>query len=209
MMLSNNPPKNNGKKQRKWLSFSNVLTVAMVVFITAMLVNPNVKAYVIQGLMKVGLFKPSIPSQKSGGEQNTSENITANVVFLDTKMQTLKLADLKDKVIFINFWATWCPPCIAEMPSINNLYKHYKSNDNIVFLLVDADGDLKKSGDFMKKRGFDLPVYIPAGTIPESMFAGSLPTTVVLNKQGRVVFYHEGSANYQSAEFVTFVNGLL
>ncbi len=208
-MMPNTPPKNNPVKQKKWLSFSNTLTVAMLVFIVAMLVNPNVKAYVIQGLMKVGLFQPSVPSKDVIVAQTNLENAAPNVVFANASGERIQLADLKGKVVFINFWATWCPPCIAEMPSINSLYKKYESNNNIIFLMVDADGDLKKSVNFISKGGFDLPVYIPASEIPESMFGSSLPTTVVLNKQGQIVFHHEGSADYQNAGFIEFIEGLL
>ena len=95
------------------------------------------------------------------------------------------------------------------MIKTNNLYKKYKSNNNIVFLMVDADGNLKKSVKFMDKRGFDLPVYIPASEIPETLFGSSLPTTVVLNKQGQAVFRHEGSADYQNASFIKFIDELL
>lgn len=208
-MLSNSSLKNEQSKPKKWLSWSNISTVAMLVFIIAMLVNPDIKAYVIQGLMKVGLFQPSIPSEDITAKQVNLEDATPDAIFTDSNDQRVQLSNLRGKVVFINFWATWCPPCIAEMPSINNLYKKYKSNKNIVFLMVDADGDLKKSLNFMRKRDFDLPVYIPASAIPESLFETSLPTTVVLNKKGQAVFRHEGSADYQNASFIKFIDELL
>lgn len=75
-------------------------------------------------------------------------------------------------------------------------------------MLADADGNLDKSTAFMKKKKFDLPVYTPAGSIPEELFRGSLPTTVIINKRGEIVFAHEGMANYDTPEMEKFLNEL-
>lgn len=207
-MLSENTSKDKLQKQKKLFRFSNLLTVAMLGFVIAMVVNPNVKATVIQGLMKVGLFQPSISTQNTEEGQSVIESNLPNVTFATANNETINLTDLKGKVVFINFWATWCPPCIAEMPSINKLYQQYQSNKNIVFLMVDTDGDFKKSGKFMSRRGYNMPLYIPASDIPEIMFGGSLPTTIVFNKKGQVVFQHVGSADYQNADFIKFMDSL-
>src|SRR5690606_16804378 len=115
----------------------------------------------------------------------------------------------KGKVIFLNFWATWCPPCIAEMPSVNALYNRFKDNKSVAFVLVDADGKMKSAQAFMEKHKHDLPVYIPAGQIPGQLFRGSLPTTLIINKKGEIVFGHEGMADYNSDQVVKFMNDLL
>ena len=75
-------------------------------------------------------------------------------------------------------------------------------------MLADADGNLEKSTAFMKRKKFDLPVYIPAGSVPEQLFRGSLPTTVIINKRGEIVFAHEGMANYDTPEMEKFLNEL-
>ena len=64
---------------------------------------------------------------------------TPNLKFKDENGKTISLHALKGKVVFINLWATWCPPCIYEMPSIHELRKTFKDNDNLVFLMVDMD----------------------------------------------------------------------
>lgn len=83
-----------------------------------------------------------------------------------------------------------------------------KSNKDVVFLLVDADGNLERSEAFMTKNHYELPLYIPAGPIPKELFSGSLPTTVVLNKEGEVVFRHEGMGDYDTEEVVQFIEKL-
>lgn len=209
-MSINIPSKNSDSKKRKWFTFSNALTFVMLVFVLAMIINPNVKAFVIQNLMRIGLFQPGIPSESENNQLQSIDEISAQgIVFNSSAGETVNLSQLKGKVVFLNFWATWCPPCIAEMPSIHRLKQRYKSDEDIVFLMVDADGDFQKSVNFMQKHNYDLPVYIPASQVPESIFGSSLPTTVVLDKKGNVVFKHEGSADYESPKFMKFINSLL
>ncbi|WP_154648000.1 TlpA family protein disulfide reductase [Pedobacter arcticus] len=209
-MKTINPENNTTNSFRKWFTLSNISTMVMLAFIVAMLVIPNVKAFVIQNLMKVGLFQPSVPpvNQNSNTEALTQEN-TQDVVFKDGNGNTVSLSELKGKVVFLNFWATWCPPCIAEMPSINELKKRYKGKEEIVFLMVDADSNYEKSTKFMQKRGYDLPVSIAVSSVPDNIFDGSLPTTLILDKQGRLSFKHEGSADYKNQKIVDFIDQLL
>src|SRR3546814_399295 len=114
----------------------------------------------------------------------TTNDQTPYVSFKDKSGNIISLNSLKGKVVFINFWATWCPPCIAEMPTIQKLYTEFKDNKAVEFIMVDVDNNRTKSQNFMDKRKFDLPVYTPASPIPASYFGGSLPTTILLNKNG-------------------------
>lgn len=101
----------------------------------------------------------------------------------------------KGKKIIVNFWATWCPPCVAEMPSMQALYDDYK--DDVVFLFVTQD-DNKTVANFMKSRGLDLPVY-RAKTQPPMAFEGnSLPTTYFVNTHQEIVIKKVGSADWNS-----------
>ncbi|MCU7375709.1 TlpA disulfide reductase family protein [Paucibacter sp. O1-1] len=93
---------------------------------------------------------------------------------------------LKGKVVFINFWATWiCAPCVAEMPSINALQDRFGDNDDIVFLMVDVDGNDEKSAKFMKEHQFDLNVFKAASAIAPVFMQGTIPTTVILDRKGK------------------------
>lgn len=94
------------------------------------------------------------------------------------------------------------------MPSLNKLYLQFKDDDNVVFIFADADGELSKSGKFMTSRNYLMPVYKVESNIPESIFAGSLPTTIIFDKQGRLSFRHEGMANYADQKIVDFIKKL-
>ncbi|CAG5005967.1 Thiol-disulfide oxidoreductase ResA [Dyadobacter sp. CECT 9275] len=190
--------------KKKWFSVSNIITAVMVVFLAAMVISPEVKAWTIQALMKVGLFQPKIDKQP--GE--ASAEALPNVYFRKGDGKTVDLASLKGKVVFMNFWATWCPPCIAEMPSINALYGKFKDNENVVFLMVDVDGNYQNSDSFMKKHHYDLQVVSPAGEIPPVFMQGAVPTTVILDKEGKMVYRQEGAADYNSPELVDMISKL-
>ena len=152
--------------------------------------------------MEIGFYKPEIATPPS-----TATNLNG-IRFKDVKGNVVDLGDLKGKVIFLNFWATWCPPCRAEMPSINKLYAQFKNDKNVVFIFADADGDLAKSGQFMTDRKYELPVYKVESDIPEQTFSGNLPTTVVFDKQGRLSLKHEGAADYADKKIIDFLNKL-
>lgn len=173
-----------------------ILILGLILFV------PSAKALVIQGLMKVGLFNPDVTTEQ------VAANPSLDLRFKDRQGKIVTLNDLKGKVVFLNFWATWCPPCLAEMPSINKLYEQHKNNKDVIFVMVDADSNLEKSLGYMNARKYSMPVYQMASSVPEQIFAGSLPTTVVFDKQGRVSFKHEGAANYNSKKFVEFMEKL-
>ncbi|MFD0940285.1 TlpA family protein disulfide reductase [Pedobacter boryungensis] len=157
----------------------------------------------LQGLMEIGLFKPNLTEKSS-----TSTTDLASIKFKNADGKIVSLADLNGKIIFLNFWATWCPPCLAEMPSVNKLYEQYKNDPEVVFLLVDADSDFAKAQAYMDRKKYKLPVYNFASNLPKSIFKGSLPTTIVFDKKGRVSFNGEGAADYNSPKFITFINQL-
>lgn len=154
--------------------------------------------------------KPS--EQKDTVKDTLSENIKnieQEISFTDESGRIISLNSLKGKVVFINFWATWCPPCLEEMPSINKLKKGFKENDDIVFLMVDVDGNMTKSKAFMTKNKYDLQVYVPNGDIPSNYLGGAIPTTVILDKKGNMVNRIEGGRDYTSSEITEALNKLI
>jgi thiol-disulfide isomerase/thioredoxin len=194
------------KNDKKLLSWSNISTTLLLLFALAMVISPQVKGKVIEGLMKVGLFQPDLPKDKEIKAPLVLEN---EVVFIDKTGKEVRLSSLRGKVVFINFWATWCPPCIAEMPSIHQMAQQFKENDKLVVLTIDVDQDFQKSLKFMQKRNFDLPLYALASAVPSAYLGNSIPTTIVLSKQGKLVFKQEGGADYTNQEFIGFLNKLI
>lgn len=149
-----------------------------------------------------------VPEQQEIATETTVAE-TGKVAFRDQKGQVVTLDSLKGKVVFINFWATWCPPCIHEMPSINSLWSTFKGNQHIEFLMVDVDNDIEKSAAFFKENSYDLPLYTPSGDIPPEFLGASIPTTVILDKNGQIVERLEGSRDYAAPEITKALEELI
>lgn len=201
MLLSKNEKTKSGIK----FSLSNITTVFLVIFAAVVIFSPSAKGLLIQGLMKIGLFQPDI---KQTDDSEHSNSTVSDIFFKDGKENIISLSDLKGKVVFINFWATWCPPCRAEMPSIESLYQKVKDNKNIVFLMVDVDNDYAKAKKYMDRKKLTLPVYTPASAIPETLMSGTIPTTLILDKKGQLVFKHEGAGDFTNQKVMDFLQQL-
>lgn len=190
-------------KKKVWKIVGNIIFAGLII----LLLLPSGRVWVQQGLMKIGLFKPKLETS----ETTTVEDETApvsdyvGVAFSDDNGHVVSIQDLKGKVVFLNFWATWCPPCKAEMPSIQVLKDKFKNNDQVAFLIVEIEGEKEKARNFMQQGDMDLPVYYPESEIPREWLGGAIPTTVILDKTGKIAARHEGMADYSRAEVSDFI----
>ncbi|MGB5434891.1 MAG: TlpA disulfide reductase family protein [Maribacter sp.] len=125
---------------------------------------------------------------------------------MDVNGHTFNFERARDKVVLINFWATWCPPCVAEMPSLQGLYDDY--GDKVVFLFI-AEDSAEKVTSFMDKKGYDLPVYYSKTEAPDLLLAKLLPTTYVLDKNGKIIIAETGAADWNSEKVRKILDGLL
>ena len=102
--------------------------MVVLLLLVTLIFSADAKGLLIEGLMKIGLFQPDIPkvAAESNVPASNKTSLTQDVEFIDSKGNTISLFYQNGKVVFINFWATWCPPCIAEMPTIDQLHEKYK-----------------------------------------------------------------------------------
>ena len=180
----------------------NVLFFGLLLLL---LFHPDAKAWVLRQFMAAGLFRPSIEKQDATNPASEA----ASFSFRDEKGNIISTAGLKGKVVFMNFWATWCPPCRAEMPALNDLYKQFSNESGIVFLFLNEDSDPAKASAYLRKNGFDMPLSTTAGRVPPAIYSGTLPTTVILDKEGNMVYRNEGLARYNSRAFILQLKALL
>ena len=103
------------------------------------------------------------------------------------------LENYKGKVIFLNFWATWCPPCKKEMPDIESIYKEYGENKKDVVILgvnSEKENEVKK---FLKDKGYTFPTVIDENSeVMRKYFIQAFPTSFVIDKEGNVYGYVMG-----------------
>jgi peroxiredoxin len=107
----------------------------------------------------------------------------------------LRLAEQRGQVVMVNFWATWCAPCKQEMPHLNALYDKYR-NTGFVLLGVNVDDDPAKAVAEAAKLGIKFPVLLDtAKTVSKAYALNAMPTTVVIDRDGRVRHVHQGYRN--------------
>lgn len=165
-------------------------------FVLLMLLYAPAKVWMLQRLMSTGMFNASFEEKRLKAQSISFRNIEG---------ETFTTESLKGKLVFINFWATWCPPCLAELPSIQNLYDRYKDDKRVVFIMADVDNKLELSNSFLLTRSLQMPVYAPASEIDPMLYNGTLPTTIILDKDGMIMLSHSGIGRYDTpATFALF-----
>ena len=184
------------KKSKK----STIQNIIFIVLIALLLFSP-VGTFVKIHLNRLIAFSPktiAVTDQKMlSSYQWQLKNSTGKTVSLEA---------YKGKIIFINFWATWCPPCIAEMPSIQKLYADYQ--DKMVFLFVTTDS-FEKANAFMIKENLTLPVYQSLSNPPLEMESSTIPATYLIDQSGNVIVAKIGTADWNSDSFREKLDELL
>ena len=120
--------------------------------------------------------------------------------------ENLSFESLKGKVILVNFWATWCPPCVAEMPGMQELYDDY--GDRVAFVFIARD-DHERVVKFLQKKNLSLPVYYERTAPPKAMTTSSLPTTYVIDSQGMILVDKVGAADWNSKKVRSLLDEML
>jgi len=156
----------------------------------------------LQGLvLKTGIIQPSTVEKNYG-------TADYNFSLLDENGEVVDFEKFKGKTIFLNLWATWCPPCIAEMPDINDLYEDIGQNENIEFVMLSLDKDFEKAKTFIEKKDFNLPIYQLNTHLPDEYNSSSIPTTFVIDPNGKIVLSKKGMAKYNTSKFRGFLSNL-
>lgn len=131
----------------------------------------------------------STDKQEEAGEQ-------LDFVLKDQNGKKVSFEEYRGKVIFLNFWATWCPPCQRELPHIQELYEKYKSSDEVAVLTVVSPGGQEKNADgikaFLNEHTYSMPVLFDDGSMYYYFQVTSMPTTFMIDKEGRPFGYVKG-----------------
>ena len=119
------------------------------------------------------------------------------------------LSSFKGKIVILNFWATWCPPCRAEMPSMEKLYQLYKDK-GFEILAVDLGESDETVSQFIKRGNFTFPVMMDSNNKIGIMYGiESIPTSFILNREGKIIARVVGSIHWDSPSMIAAVEELL
>lgn len=141
--------------------------------------------------------KEEIKAEVESNTQIVPED--SNPLYQDLEGNAIALSDYKGKKVFLNYWATWCAPCIEEMPDLL-LLKDHLEKENFIFLLA-SDQSVKKIRDFKSDRGFDFQFIKFNGAYVEQKIH-ALPVTLVFNEVGEQVARFDGATSWNTPEII-------
>lgn len=135
-------------------------------------------------------MSPSQGQVSTNQAENSDDSVNYGNALLNQDDKPISLADYHGKVVFLNFWATWCPPCQREMPEIQKLSEKYQNSEDIAILTVVMPGgqEMDAAGikKFLKEKGFTMPVIFDDDRLSSSFQITSLPTTYMFDRDGNV-----------------------
>ena len=154
----------------------------------------------ILAILVVGIAGCSKPQEEQQPLKVELGKLAPDFELQDTTGKTWKLSALKGQVVFVNFWATWCPPCREEMPAMQELYKSMPS-DKFKMLSILSNDDPTVAANFAAKGGFEFPVLIdPDSQIGQAYGLTGVPETYIVDKQGILRQKYLGQRLWSSPE---------
>jgi thiol-disulfide isomerase/thioredoxin len=182
---------------RPWKQISNVLFYG---FIIAMLV-PQTRKPIQAKLIALTSFAPTI---KSDGATYLQNDLWLELISEDGKL--VNLSSFSGKMLVVNLWATWCPPCVGEMPSMNEMYQALSEEANFAFI---SNEPIEKTRLFKESKGFDFPVYQIKGELPAFMEkSNSIPQTWIWDRTGRLIVEHSGAKDWSGRKTINKLKDL-
>ncbi|NKI31056.1 TlpA family protein disulfide reductase [Croceivirga thetidis] len=172
----------------KKISWSDVLFGIFVV----LLLIPQTRKPIQVGLnrAKILVWNPTI---KHESKIDMVKPFNYDLKQLNGERTRIKIS--QGQPVFLSYWATWCPPCVAELPSIQKLHSDY--GNRAIFLLVTSE-EPEVVNKFMAQNSFDMPVYFTLNEAPEILQSSVLPTNYLIDGDGNILIKETGAANWNS-----------
>jgi thiol-disulfide isomerase/thioredoxin len=192
--------KNYFRKRKPFAIVTDILFWILVL----LLLIPTTRVPVSAFFIRLTSFAPSELSVKK--QFKVSENTLRWEVTDNRSGKPITFSKLLDKPVFVNLWATWCPPCRAELPGIQKLYEQYEGK--VHFLLL-SDDPPEKVGAFAKKHDYGGLPFFRYRYLPEDFNTQTIPTTFVVSKKGEVVLIKKGAARWNSGKVKKLLDNLI
>ena len=187
------------QKNKKPLALaSDIFFIVLLLLLLIPATRREIKTFV----SRITMTQPRINSNSDIFLNNDELSFT----FLDQKGEEKKLSELGDSVIFLNFWATWCPPCRAEMPAIQNLYNEF--GEKIVFVLV-SNENKSVINNYLNTNNYKLPIASSLSTPAGRLSSGTIPSTFIIGKNGRLLLAKKGAAKWDGENIKNLINNNL
>ena len=146
-------------------------------------------------------YTAPVPGSAAASPDSSTQGVDLSGVLLTLDGKKVSLADNKGKVLFLNFWATWCGPCRAEMPSMAELYGLLKKDGLSMVAVTEEPRELVTR--YLEQHPYPFPIMIdPTGQLTRRLRIVALPTTFVLDEDRRVIYSHMGPAEWDTPSVV-------
>ncbi|MDQ2794043.1 MAG: TlpA family protein disulfide reductase [Bacteroidota bacterium] len=197
----------NRKKLLEWLP----LALFALVMLTGL--RPVVLGGVQRGLLATGLWRAT-PPKLPAASATTPVRLASgggpyqhDLALTTPDGRPVSLSDLRGKAVFVNLWASWCPPCRAEMPGIEALYQKVDKS-KVAFVLLSLDENPAKARKFFERQGYTFPLYFRTGELPAPFDSNTIPSTIILGPDGQLAARHDGMADYDTPDFKAALEAL-
>lgn len=138
-----------------------------------------------------------------------AESAAPDFTLFNMQGKPVSLADYRGKVVMLNFWASWCPPCRAEMPSMERLYGRMKGRDFELLAINVEDNGQSAVAAFSKKIPISFPVLLDNAQYVSRLYrVGGIPHTFIINKDGEIVRQVTGARDWNSPAIMEFLTSL-
>jgi thiol-disulfide isomerase/thioredoxin len=184
----------------KKLKLSSIIGVAFLGLLALLLFTPLGFYVKVYGNRLLSHNPTPVPER----EQQLLKDYEWSLKAMDGKIYDFE--ENRGQVTLINFWATWCPPCIAEMPDLQKLYNDYGNKMSFLFVARDQEDKVEA---FLEKKGYELPVYYERGLVPRQIYYGGLPTTFIIDREGRIVVSEVGAADWNDSQTRQLLDSLI
>lgn len=150
-------------------------------------------SYVFSGTNKVDQKSTVISAKTKSGIPSDVTLNTTDFTVTSSSGKNRKLSEFAGQPIVVNFWATWCSPCVKELPFFNKLAKEYKGDVNFLMINIDEPSENKKVKEFVKSNKYTFPLYFDNTYLAYSAYSdGYIPLTLVINSNGKLIYSNSG-----------------
>ena len=157
-----------------------------------------------------GIINSFLKEELEDFELSKEKQNISDLKFKDDEGKEISFSDFQDKVLLVNFWATWCAPCIKEMPSLDRLKKKINKNFDVIAISVDRDGVKKVKDFFNENKITNLEEYFDTkNSLAKEMNLIGLPTSFFISKKGDLIGYFQGDMEWDNNTVIEFINYLI
>jgi thiol-disulfide isomerase/thioredoxin len=189
----------------RFLNKNSVIAFLIGVVISAAIITAGLYVYIQKQINDLSMPADTINLPPPEIPVETRVNLDWNLKTLSGTQINLE-KEYEDKVIFINFWATWCPPCIAEMPAIEKLYQKFKGRIGFACISNESLDTIK---EFKTKNKYSFTIYQGEMDVPAEFKLTIIPATFIIARDRKIALKHEGPADWSHQKVIEYLEALI